>query len=82
MPTRTLRTAPRDAARALAAPSLIHEKYEEDFTVIDKNFRLNPLTGAILMMALGASGTLAAAPKLLVKEPTQAARPAQRSVAG
>ncbi|CEE36780.1 S8 family serine peptidase [Xanthomonas citri pv. citri] len=41
--------------------------------MIDKNFRLNPLTGAILMMALGASGTLAAAPKLLVKEPTQAA---------
>lgn len=41
--------------------------------MIDKNFRLNPLTGAILMMAFGASGALAAAPKLLVKEPTQAA---------
>nr|WP_272910719.1 S8 family peptidase [Xanthomonas campestris] len=48
-------------------------KTEEDFTVIDKNFRLNPLTGAILMMALGASGTLVAAPALQVKEPTQAA---------
>ncbi|MCF8808582.1 S8 family serine peptidase [Xanthomonas campestris pv. campestris] len=41
--------------------------------MIDKNFRLNPLTGAILMMALGASGTLVAAPALQVKEPTQAA---------
>ncbi|WAT15480.1 S8 family serine peptidase [Xanthomonas fragariae] len=41
--------------------------------MIDKNFRLKPLAGAILMMALSASGTLAAAPKLLVKEPTQAA---------
>ncbi|MFC7519418.1 S8 family peptidase [Xanthomonas populi] len=41
--------------------------------MIDKNFRFNPLTDAILMMVLGASGTLAAAPQLLVKEPTQAA---------
>ncbi|MDM7553737.1 S8 family serine peptidase [Xanthomonas fragariae] len=40
--------------------------------MIDKNFRLKPLAGAILMMALSASGTLAAAPGLLVKEPTQA----------
>ncbi len=39
----------------------------------DKTFRLTPLTGAMLMLALGASGTLAAAPTVLVKEPSQAA---------
>lgn len=57
-------------------------KYEDDFTVIDKNFHLNPLTGAILMMAFGASGALAAAPNCWSRNRPRQPRPAQRSVAG
>ncbi len=46
-------------------------KTEEDFNVIEKNFRLTPLAGAVLAMALGVSSAHAAAPKLLVKEASQ-----------
>ncbi|MEE7546791.1 S8 family serine peptidase, partial [Xanthomonas sp. Kuri4-1] len=40
--------------------------------MIDKNFRLNPLAGAILLMALGVSAAQAA-PPLLAQEPTRSA---------